>query len=63
MKSQLNIKDTPTLVFIRNGNEIDRIDDLDESNPNIDNSNNIKEESVDEQRVIQKLNDLCKNKG
>ncbi len=61
MKTQFNIQDTPTLVFIRNGAEIGRIEDLIESNPNKVDQTGIDEESEDEKRVKQKLDELCKN--
>lgn len=60
MKTQFNIQDTPTLVFIRNGTEISRIEDLNESNPNKVDQAGIDEESEDEKRVKQKLNELYK---
>ena len=63
MKTQFNIRDTPTLVFIRNGTEISRIEDLNESNPNKVHQTGTDDESEDEKRVRQKLDELCKKKG
>lgn len=60
MKNEFGIKDTPTLVFIRDGKPIDRIDNLEESNPDIAHSAEINGETADERRVRQKLNELCK---
>ena len=63
MTNEFHIEDTPTLVFIRNGTMISRIDKLNESNPNkIDNAG-IEAESEDEKRVKQKLQELCKKHG
>ena len=61
MKTQFNIQNTPTLVFIRNGAEISRIEDLNESDPNKVNQAGIDEASEDEKRIKQKLDELCTN--
>jgi hypothetical protein len=61
IKTDFKIEDTPTLVFIREGIEIDRIDDLDEANPTIPNNTIEGEVSKDEKTIKQKLDELCKN--
>lgn len=60
MATEFTIKDTPTLVFIRNGIVISRIEDLNESDPNKADPAGIEAESEDEKRVKQRLQELCK---
>lgn len=58
-EEKFKIQDTPTFVFIRNGVEIDRIDDLEESDPTVDNVTSAGEESNDENKIKQRLIKLC----
>ncbi|CAF1186013.1 unnamed protein product [Rotaria sordida] len=61
IKTDFNIKDTPTFIFFRDGKEICRIDDLEETDLNIPLITASGEESSDEKRIKQKLDELCKN--
>jgi hypothetical protein len=61
IKTDFKIEDTPTILFIRSGAVIDRIDDLDEANPAIPNFTKEGEESKDEKRIKEKLDELCPN--
>lgn len=65
MRMHFKIKDTPTLVFIRNGAEIQksRLDDLNESNPNQVHQAEVNGETADEKRVKDMLNELCQKNG
>ncbi|CAF1277623.1 unnamed protein product [Rotaria magnacalcarata] len=56
---KFNVQRTPTFVFIRDGKEISRIDNLDESNPMKKSDAKHEEESNDEKRVKELLNELC----
>ncbi|CAF3848447.1 unnamed protein product [Rotaria sp. Silwood1] len=60
IKSDFKIEDTPTFIFIRDGSEICRIDDLEEANPNISQNILPVGESQDEKRLKAKLDELCK---
>ncbi|CAF3021048.1 unnamed protein product [Rotaria socialis] len=59
IKTEFNIKKTPTFVFIRGGKEVDRIEDLEESDVNVTNQTKPGEESNDEKKLKSKLNELC----
>ncbi len=59
IKTDFNIEDTPTLIFVRDGIIIYRIDDLDEANAVTPISTKEGEGNKDEKRVKQKLDELC----
>ncbi len=59
IQTDFKIEDTPALVFFCNGTEIDRISDLDEADPAILVTTIGGEESKDETRIKNKLDELC----
>ncbi|CAF1575342.1 unnamed protein product [Rotaria magnacalcarata] len=59
IKTEFKIKKTPTFVFIRGDKEVDRIEDLEESDVNVKNPTKPGEDSNDEKRLKSKLNELC----
>jgi hypothetical protein len=60
IKTDFKIEDTPTLIFFRNGELIDRIDDLEEVTLGVSTVAKGSKESNDEKRVKKRLDELCK---
>ncbi|CAF1282738.1 unnamed protein product [Adineta steineri] len=59
----LNINHQPTVIFLNNGKELDRITDLNESDPNRSHPLETDKIDQDEQRVKDKTIQLCDNVG
>lgn len=61
IKTQFKIERLPTIIFMRNGEEIERIDHFDESNPDITDQATTGGQSNDDKLLNKKLDELDKN--
>ena len=61
IQTDFKIDWVPAIVFMRNGQILDRIDDLNEGNPNIADKPLQDAESEDEKRIKQKIAKLCES--
>jgi len=58
VKNKYKISDPPTVIFFRNGTELERIDNFEESDPNVPDTSKPGVESNDEKRLKQKIIEL-----
>jgi hypothetical protein len=62
VKDKYNISDPPTVIFFRNCTELERIDNFEESDPNVPDTSKPGVESNDEKRLKQKIIELHEKK-
>ncbi len=58
LKDKFKISDPPTVIFFRNGTEIERINNFEESDPNAPDTSKTDVESNDEERLKDKIIEL-----
>jgi len=58
LKDKYKISDPPTVIFFRNGTEIERINNFEESDPNAPDTSKPGVESNDEKRLKKKIAEL-----
>jgi len=58
IKKKYGITDPPAVIFFRNGKQIGKINDFEESNPKIANTTKPNEESNDEKKLKNKIIEL-----
>jgi hypothetical protein len=61
-KKKYSVTLPPIVVFFRNGVEIERIANFEESDPYVSNTTKPDEESNDEKRIKERLNHWCEKK-
>ena len=62
IKTKYKIENAPTVVFFRDGEDIDRIDNFEESDPFVQSTTEQDKESNDEKKLKEKIVALCESK-